>query len=97
MPFTYTALTTMVAVLLLIISGIRPVIDFGWMMTMAVGMALFLGFFILPAGLLLLPKSRKAVSVSGLDKEGGFTDYFANLTEMFSQLMGMPYTQFGSF
>ncbi|HCS26232.1 MAG TPA: hypothetical protein DIW43_02190, partial [Spongiibacteraceae bacterium] len=32
-PCVYTALTTLVAFMSLVVSGIRPVIDFGWMMT----------------------------------------------------------------
>lgn len=55
-PCCYTTLTTMVAFLSLVMSGIRPLIDFGWMMTVAVGLALVVGFILMPAGLLLLPR-----------------------------------------
>ncbi len=54
MPSLFTALTTMVAFASLVFSGIRPVIDFGWMMVIGVGMALTLVFFMFPAGLALL-------------------------------------------
>ncbi|NRB41905.1 MAG: MMPL family transporter, partial [Pseudomonadales bacterium] len=57
-PCFYTTLTTMVAFLSLVVSGIKPVIDFGWMMTIAVALALTIGFFVLPAGLLLMPAHR---------------------------------------
>ena len=33
-PILYTALTTICAFLSLIFSGIKPIIDFGWMMTL---------------------------------------------------------------
>ena len=32
-PILYTMLTTVIAFLSLIFSGIKPIIDFGWMMT----------------------------------------------------------------
>ncbi len=49
LPSLYTALTTQVAFASLIISGIRPVIDFGWMMVVGVGMAFILCFLLFPA------------------------------------------------
>ncbi len=57
-PCIYTALTTNVAFASLVISGIQPVIDFGWMMTVGVTAALCITFVILPTCLLLLPKPR---------------------------------------
>ena len=38
-PCFYTAITTIVAFTSLIISGIRPVIDFGWIMTIGIALA----------------------------------------------------------
>jgi predicted RND superfamily exporter protein len=55
-PSIYTVLTTMVSFASLVVSGIRPVIDFGWMMTVGVAAALGIAFIILPAGLLLVKK-----------------------------------------
>jgi len=49
LPSLYTALTTQVAFASLIISGIRPVIDFGWMMVTGVGLAFILCFLVFPA------------------------------------------------
>ena len=49
LPSLYTALTTQVAFASLIISGIRPVIDFGWMMVVGVGLAFVLCFLLFPA------------------------------------------------
>ena len=48
LPSLYTALTTQVAFASLIISGIRPVIDFGWMMVAGVGLAFVLCFLLFP-------------------------------------------------
>ncbi|GAB4358851.1 MAG: RND family transporter [Gammaproteobacteria bacterium] len=56
-PSLFTALTTMVAFASLIFSGIRPVMDFGWMMVIGVGMALVLTFLLFPAGLAPLKPS----------------------------------------
>jgi predicted RND superfamily exporter protein len=53
-PCLYTAITTMVAFGSLIASGIRPVIDFGWMMAIGIVVAFLLVFIFLPAALLLL-------------------------------------------
>ena len=57
-PCFYSALTTMVAFMSLVMSGIRPVIDFGWMMTIGLVVAFFLSFLLLPAGLMILPKGE---------------------------------------
>jgi len=53
-PCLYTALTTMVAFGSLLVSGIRPVIDFGWMMVLGLGIAFVLSFTLFPAALMLL-------------------------------------------
>lgn len=57
-PCLYSALTTIVAFMSLVESGIRPVIDFGWMMTIGLAVAFILSFVIVPAGLMLLPKGQ---------------------------------------
>src|SRR5690625_7938284 len=44
LPCLYTALTTMVAFMSLVVSDIRPVIDFGWMMTIGLSVAFVLAF-----------------------------------------------------
>jgi predicted RND superfamily exporter protein len=53
-PCLYTALTTMVAFGSLLASGIRPVIDFGWMMATGVVVAFLLVFTLIPAALMFL-------------------------------------------
>ena len=55
LPCFYCAMTTMVGFGSLVVSGIRPVIDFGWMMTLGIGMAFVLTFLIFPAALMLVP------------------------------------------
>ncbi|MCW8935003.1 MAG: MMPL family transporter [Gammaproteobacteria bacterium] len=48
-PSFYTAITTMVAFASLLVSDIRPVIDFGWMMVMGVTIAFIISFVFFPA------------------------------------------------
>jgi predicted RND superfamily exporter protein len=55
-PCLYTALTTIVAFVSLVTSGIRPVIDFGWMMTIGLVLATILAFVLFPAMLVLIPR-----------------------------------------
>lgn len=59
-PCLYTALTTMVAFGSLLVSGIRPVIDFGWMMVIGLAVAMVLSFTLFPASLVLLKPGRAA-------------------------------------
>ena len=53
-PCLYTAITTMVAFGSLLFSGIRPVIDFGWMMATGIVVAFLLVFTLMPAALVFL-------------------------------------------
>jgi predicted RND superfamily exporter protein len=53
-PCLYTAITTMVAFGSLLLSGIRPVIDFGWMMATGIVVAFLLVFTLMPAALVFL-------------------------------------------
>lgn len=77
-PCLYTALTTMVAFISLVISDIRPVIDFGWIMTIGLTLAIILSFVLLPAGLMLLPKGEPKDKG---DKSGAITLKFSRIAE----------------
>jgi uncharacterized protein len=57
-PSIYMVLTTMVGFSSLVISDIRPVIDFGWMMTIGIGVALVTCFLLFPALLAPLAAGR---------------------------------------
>lgn len=78
LPCLYTALTTIVAFVSLVVSDIRPVIDFGWMMTIGLSLALLLTFIILPAGLMLLPKGEPK---DRGDQSGAITVRFSKAAE----------------
>jgi predicted RND superfamily exporter protein len=83
-PCFYTTLTTMVAFMSLVMSGIRPVIDFGWMMTIAVGLAFVIGFLLIPASLLLMPRK---LDVSEDKVSRNFTYVFASFTDKNGKLL----------
>ena len=77
-PCLYTVLTTIVAFTSLVVSNIRPVIDFGWMMTIGITLALLIAFIVIPAGMLLLGKGP----VSAVkDNSSAITSKFAWFTE----------------
>lgn len=61
-PCFFTAITTIVAFASLVFSGIRPVIDFGWMMTIGVATALLMAFTLLPLMLFLLPRGKNGTT-----------------------------------
>ena len=79
-PCFYTVLTTIVAFTSLVVSNIRPVIDFGWMMTMGISLALIITFIVIPAGILLLGNSKKT---SSADKSSAITAVFAHFTQRY--------------
>ena len=54
LPILYTVLTTICAFLSLIFSGIKPIIDFGWMMTLGLIVSLLVTFLLLPSLINLL-------------------------------------------
>ena len=61
-PCFYTALTTIMAFSSLVVSGIKPVIDFGWMMTIGLSVTFLTSFILFPALLMLLPRSSEKVN-----------------------------------
>ncbi|MGB0445152.1 MAG: efflux RND transporter permease subunit [Porticoccaceae bacterium] len=77
-PCFYTVLTTIVAFSSLVVSNIRPVIDFGWMMTLGIIIALGVSFIILPAGMMILGKDKNTAKKDG---SGVITAKFAQFTQ----------------
>jgi predicted RND superfamily exporter protein len=61
-PCLYTALTTILAFSSFVFSGIKPVIDFGWMMAIGLCVAFLTSFLLLPAVLVLLKKSSFSIA-----------------------------------
>jgi predicted RND superfamily exporter protein len=80
-PCLYTTLTTMVAFMSLVVSGIRPVIDFGWMMTIGLLFALVLSFLLLPASLMLLPRVKASPKAQTTTQAKPLTLYCSKFVE----------------
>ena len=67
LPILYTVLTTVCAFLSLIFSGIKPIIDFGWMMTLGLIVSLLVTFLLLPC-LLNIFSSEDRIEVQDTEK-----------------------------
>ena len=59
LPILYTVLTTICAFLSLVFSGIKPIIDFGWMMTLGLIVSLLVTFLLLPSLINLLSSNNE--------------------------------------
>jgi len=57
-PILYTVLTTVCAFLSLIFSGIKPIIDFGWMMTLGLIVSFIITFTLLPTLLSFMSNNK---------------------------------------
>ncbi len=77
-PILYTVLTTIFAFLSLIFSGIKPIIDFGWMMTFGLITSFIITFTLLPTLLNFTPS--KNISIK---KEEGskITSFFSSFSK----------------
>ncbi len=60
-PILYTVLTTIIAFLSLIFSEIKPIIDFGWMMTFGLITSFIITFTLLPTLLNILPIKNTSI------------------------------------
>ena len=67
LPILYTVLTTICAFLSLIFSGIKPIIDFGWMMTLGLIVSLLVTFLLIPS-LLNIFSLEKEINLNGAKK-----------------------------
>ena len=67
LPILYTVLTTICAFLSLIFSGIKPIIDFGWMMTLGLIVSLLVTFFLLPS-LINIFSSENEINIRNTEK-----------------------------
>lgn len=92
-PCLYTVLTTIVAFTSLVVSNIRPVIDFGWMMTMGISLALVVAFVVIPAGMMLFGKGPNAAdkdnSAAITSKFSWFTEHYGSVVLIVALLLGV--------
>ena len=79
MPILYTVLTTICAFLSLIFSGIKPIIDFGWMMTLGLTVSILVTFSLLPS-LLSIFASDSDISIKDTEKSK-LTNILANFSK----------------
>ena len=77
-PILYTALTTIIAFLSLIFSEIKPIIDFGWMMTLGLITSFIITFTLLPSLINLVPKEN--ISLKNY-KVSVITSFFAKISQ----------------
>jgi len=79
LPILYTALTTICAFLSLIFSGIKPIIDFGWMMTLGLIVSVIVTFTLIPA--LLSVFSDTEDSIDQKEDKSKITNALSNFTQ----------------
>ena len=76
-PIIYTVLTTVCAFLSLIFSGIKPIIDFGWMMTFGLITSFVVTFTLLPTLLSFVSENNVEVKE---DTESKITNFFGKVS-----------------
>ena len=84
LPCLYTALTTMVAFASLIISDIRPIIDFGLLMVLSIFIAFSVSFVFFGSLASLMNKNLKDTNI---DYSSGFTTWINSLVVRFKNLI----------
>ena len=84
LPCLYTALTTMVAFASLIISDIRPIIDFGLLMVLSIFIAFTVSFIFFGSLASLMKKNTKDTKV---DYSSGFTTWINSLVVRFKNVI----------
>ena len=77
-PILYTVLTTIIAFLSLIFSGIKPIIDFGWMMTFGLITSFIITFTLLPTLINFMPKENISLKKY---QDSKITSFFAKLSQ----------------
>ncbi len=76
-PILYTVLTTIIAFLSLIFSEIKPIIDFGWMMTLGLITSFVVTFTLLPTLINFVPKEN--ISLQEYE-DSKITSYFGKIS-----------------
>ena len=77
-PILYTALTTIIAFLSLIFSEIKPIIDFGWMMTLGLITSFIITFTLLPTLISFVPNEKISVEKKG---KSLITNFFSHISQ----------------
>ena len=77
-PILYTVLTTIIAFLSLIFSEIKPIIDFGWMMTLGLATSFVITFTLLPSLINIVPKENINLKEY---KDSQIVSFFAKISQ----------------
>lgn len=88
-PSFYTAATTMVAFASLLVSGIRPVIDSGWMMVLGMAVVFVTAFTLFPSALMLLSPGDPGAPAH--DRTAAVTGRLAALVNERPRLLGAAF------
>merc|ERR1711991_681005 len=83
-PILYTVLTTVIAFLSLIFSEIKPIIDFGWMMTMGLIVSFVVTFSLLPTLINFVPKENISLKEY---KDSKITSFFSRISRNNSKII----------
>ena len=83
-PCLYTAMTTIVAFASLVVAGLQPVIDFGWMMTTGIVLGFCSAFTVVPALMVVIPD--KPLTKVG-QAQRPFTIRFAHIVQQHGRLV----------
>ncbi|MGD9600597.1 MAG: RND family transporter [Gammaproteobacteria bacterium] len=83
-PCLYTSLTSIIGFASLVTSDIKPIIDFGWMMTVSLFVVYLVVFTLVPAMMVLMHK-RPATGAD--DEPLGFTGHLARFTDRHGTLV----------
>ena len=100
LPILYTVLTTICAFLSLIFSGIKPIIDFGWMMTLGLLISISVTFILLPSllnifsseNIIEIKDTEKSMITSALgsfSKKNGFLIFCPTLIVLILSIVGI--------
>ncbi len=81
-PILYTVITTIIAFLSLIFSEIKPIIDFGWMMTLGLITSFIITFTLLPTLINFVPKENISLNKYG---ESKITYFFAKISQNYQK------------
>ncbi len=80
LPILYTGLTTICAFVSLIFSGIRPVIDFGWMMTIGLITSVITTFTLLPSLMNILTE-KNIFSIKSNSDESKISSFLSSFAQ----------------
>ncbi len=83
-PILYTVLTTIIAFMSLIFSEIKPIIDFGWMMTLGLITSFIITFTLLPSLINFVPKEKISLKEY---KDSKITSFFSKISRNNSKII----------